>query len=661
MPATSPASDADGSTLDNGAPLITSRAVVLGVLTIAASFYYYILISWRQGSGPMTDLSQYPLAAFMPFVVWIFANVLLKLTVPRLALRQGELLTLFAMTWVVAVIPDWMGSWVATLTGATQFASVENQWAEVFFNFVPWHVFPPATQRITDNFWYGLPAGMAVPWDGWIGPLLDWLGVSLAVVVFGYCLLVVFQHQWENAEKLSFPLAQLPVDLTDGFDGRRRFPRFFYQRLFWVGFAVVFVPQLYNISTYFTPGIPTFDLFWAHYHYQFADGLISGFIRVTPLMLMVIYLCPVDILGSMLLFHVVNESKRILMRRFGTPSLGFTGVSANARFDESAMILHTESHGAMVFFFLWSLWVARRHLKEVWQQVHTGTGDAATVGRYRMAVAGMIVSAIYILVWALRLGVSLPLALGAFGFLVVSYFVTVKLVAASGVAYIYPNRPYIKGESFFVELVGSGYFSPQRLVPFKVFTNFAFFGTFNIPAWPGIAHHLRIFSLRRQPRWVTAVVVIVFPIGFVLAAGMLVGLCYAEGGSLYVGHRTEVFYDGIAFIINNPTSPSLARWAVWFSGLIQAAAIALLRARYHWFPVHPIGLIYQQTHATWWLWINFFIAFVVKFSLLRFGGVKAYLAGKPFFYGLGVAYATGVVLSSIVDMIWFPGAGHRIH
>ena len=209
--------------------------------------------------------------------------------------------------------------------------------------------------------------------------------------------------------------------------------------------------------------------------------------------------------------------------------------------NESAMILHTESHGAMVFFFLWSLWVARRHLKEVWQQVHTGTGDAATVGRYRMAVAGMIVSAIYILVWALRLGVSLPLALGAFGFLVVSYFVTVKLVAASGVAYIYPNRPYIKGESFFVELVGSGYFSPQRLVPFKVFTNFAFFGTFNIPAWPGIAHHLRIFSLRRQPRWVTAVVVIVFPIGFVLAAGMLVGLCYAEGGSLYVGHRTEVF------------------------------------------------------------------------------------------------------------------------
>ena len=263
MPATSPASDADGSTLDNGAPLITSRAVVLGVLTIAASFYYYILISWRQGSGPMTGFSQYPLAAFMPFVVWIFANVLLKLTVPRLALRQGELLTLFAMTWVVAVIPDWMGSWVATLTGATQFASVENQWAEVFFNFVPWHVFPPATQRITDNFWYGLPAGMAVPWDGWIGPLLDWLGVSLAVVVFGYCLLVVFQHQWENAEKLSFPLAQLPVDLTDGFDGRRRFPRFFYQRLFWVGFAVVFVPQLYNISTYFTPGIPTFDLFWA--------------------------------------------------------------------------------------------------------------------------------------------------------------------------------------------------------------------------------------------------------------------------------------------------------------------------------------------------------------------------------------------------------------
>ena len=440
------------NTLGDRAPLITPRALLLGALTIAATFYYFTLVSPK--SGGRGAVAQYPLSAFLPFVFWIFANVVLKLTVPRLALKQGELLTLFVMTWVVAVIPGWMSSWVATLTGATHFATAENSWAEIFFNFVPWHAFPPATQRITDNFWYGLPQGMAVPWDGWIGPLIDWLGVSLAVVVFGYCLLVIFQHQWENNEKLTYPLAQLPVDLTDGFDGKRRFPDIFYKRLFWIGFGVLFLPQLYNIFTYFSPGLPSADLFWTYYIFHFDDARITSFIRVTPLMLMVIYLCPVDILGSMLLFHVVNQAKSIAMRRFGTPSLGFTGVNANNRFSEGQMILHTESHGAMVFFFLWSLWVARRHLKRVWGQVRTGKGDPTTVGRYRMAMAGMIVSALYVLVWALRLGVSLPMALGVIGFMALSYLVTVKLVAASGVAYLYPNRPYVKGESFFLELVG---------------------------------------------------------------------------------------------------------------------------------------------------------------------------------------------------------------
>ena len=94
-----------------------------------------------------------------------------------------------------------------------------------------------------------------------------------------------------------------------------------------------------------------------------------------------------------------------------------------------------------------------------------------------------------------------------------------------------------------------------------------------------------------------------------------------------------VFCEGITYLVNNPTRPSLARWAIWFSGLFEAAGITFLRARFHWFPLHPIGLIFQQTHAAWWYWINFFIAWVLELILLLYGGVKAYLAGNPFFYG----------------------------
>ena len=310
---------------DHSAPLITPRAVILGVLTIAAMFYYIIQIAQRQGSGTYVH-AQYPMAAFMPFALWLVTNLVLKALWPRIALTRGELLTLFSMTWVVATIPVWINAWTSALAAPTHFAAPENRWAD-FFDYMPWHALPPTTASVVDYFWYGQPQGMSIPWDGWLGPILDWLGVSVAVLVFGYCLLVVFQQQWEGSEKLTFPLAQLSLDVTRGFDGRRRLPDLFYKRLFWIGFGIVFAPQLYNIVTYFTPGLVSFDLFWTYSIHQVAEGWPAVFIRVMPLMLMVIYLCPVDILGSLVLFHWIAESKLMLIDHFGariwvSPSTG---------------------------------------------------------------------------------------------------------------------------------------------------------------------------------------------------------------------------------------------------------------------------------------------------------------------------------------------------
>ena len=67
---------------------ITLRALVLGVLTIAA----VIQIAQRQGSGTYVP-AQYPIAAFMPFALWLVASVALKTFAPRISLTSGELLS----------------------------------------------------------------------------------------------------------------------------------------------------------------------------------------------------------------------------------------------------------------------------------------------------------------------------------------------------------------------------------------------------------------------------------------------------------------------------------------------------------------------------------------------------------------------------------------
>ena len=65
-------SDIESSKRDQ--PAITLRGVLIGALTVALAIFYVIGIARRQGSGSYIH-SQYPMAAFLPFVVWLFVNL----------------------------------------------------------------------------------------------------------------------------------------------------------------------------------------------------------------------------------------------------------------------------------------------------------------------------------------------------------------------------------------------------------------------------------------------------------------------------------------------------------------------------------------------------------------------------------------------------------
>ena len=640
-------------------PQITVRAIVLGALTIAANFYYIVNVGQRLGIGSYVH-SQFPMATFMPFVLWLFINMALRALWPRMALSRGELLTLFSMLWVVGTIPQlgWMTYWTSIVGAPSYFATAENQWEETFFSYLPWHVFANASPRVVDPFWFGLSEGASIPWDGWIGAIGQWLGVSMGMVVFGFCLMALFHKQWVEAEKLTFPLAQMPLDLTQGFEDKQR-PELFRKPVFWLGFALVFLPILYNIATYFALGLPPIEFYWKFYDLNLTPDFFLT-VRILPLIMAVTYLCPVDILGSMIFFHLLAALKIAIMKRTGF-SIGGFAVGAAGQQPEAQNILYMESYGALVFIGLWSIWLARRHLRQVWHQVCSGEGEPRQVTLYRLALAGLILSALSVIGWGVQLGMSVPVSIGGFLLMTLTYFVVAKLVAATGFAYLLPNKPHIKGDSFLIELVGSAFQSPRSLVAFKVFTSNAFFGTFRIPAWPALPHCFRLFSLERQPGRLTAMVLIAFPIGFVVLAVETISLAYEGGGLIFLGGKANWIFQDMVYLLNNPMLPDLNKWAVWLFGFGEAALIALLRGYFHWFPLHPIGLAFQHTFGLRLYWFSLFIVWIVKIILLRYGGSRAYIAGKPLFYGLAIGYVVGVIFSMVVDLIWFPAEGHRMH
>ena len=627
-------------------PRITLRALLLGALTIAAIFY----------GIDIAVKSQLPLVVLGAFVVWLFANVALKRLWPAVALRRGELLTIFGMLWVAGTISGsgWMAYWALILAAPAYFDSAENQWAETLFDFLPWHVFPETSGRVIDAFWLGLPQGAPVPWDGWLGATMQWLSVSVALVAFGFCLIVLFQRQWEDQERLAFPMAQLPLELTRGVDGPGRMPEIFRTRLFWVGFAAAFLPILYSICTYFTPGVPPLEFYWQVYDLELGDPFPILWVRFLPLLMIMMYLCPLDILGSLVAFYFFAVMKGAAMHRVGF-SLGSAGHPMGWE-----KILQMESYGAMFFVVAWSFWLARGHLRRVWRQVRTGEGDRDEVWRYRLALAGLVVSGLYVVGWMVGLGMSLPLAAGVFLLTALIYFLIAKLVAATGFTYLLPDWDHMKGKDFILELVGTVRLSSQSLVAFSVVASHAFFGNFRVSAWPAIPHILKIFSMRVQPWKVAAAVLLAFVVGFFAAAVAALTDGYGGGMLRSVGAGIAAF-DYMVELIENPRIAHPERWAVWLLGFFEAMGLALLRAHFHWFPLHPIGLAFQYTPSPQRYWATLALVWLAKFTLLRFGGVRSYNKGKLFFYGLGIGYVIGAMLSDLVDYVWFPLDPHTVH
>lgn len=206
-------------------------------------------------------MSNLPLAVLLPFILWLLANTLLKRLFPNLAFNSLELRVMLSVLWVGASFTgyNWVTQWVGTMAAPRYFVSPENRWKELIFDHLPWWMYPADYPGVVESFYLG--EGQALPWSAWAAPIF-WAGsAALAMAGIGLGLTAIFQKQWAEHERLTFPLAEVALELTAGFDRRRGWPPFVCNRLFWVGFAVAAVPILWNIVEYWVPGLPRLAIF----------------------------------------------------------------------------------------------------------------------------------------------------------------------------------------------------------------------------------------------------------------------------------------------------------------------------------------------------------------------------------------------------------------
>lgn len=607
-------------TLQTQTKRITARSILLGAITVIALNMYTDHAGLVAGSASLVK-SQYPMAMLLPFVLWLFFNTALKAFVPKYSLSGTELLVIYSMSWIAGVIPleGWAAYLVSTITVPTYYASPENRWETILFNLLPWWTLPDTNPAVIRPFFDGLPNHMGIPWSGWYQPVFWWLIISLAVLVAGICLCIMMQKQWEENERLTYPLAQFAVELTSGFDEPGRLPSLFQNRIFWAGFWVVFGVFAWNIVGYFFTGLPRITVFGGYTSKEIilARDFPPIYHRILPSVVGLTYFCNLDILLSLWLFRLIAIFKLGTMDRIGF-TVGLSGQQV-----KPPEIVNLESHGAMAFLALWSLWVARGHLKHVWQAAKEGAKSPLndSVISYRTALLGFVTSTLFIIGWMHAVGMAWPVAILQTTLLFLAYLTVAKFTAASGFTHLLP--PGSKGGGMVKTFAGTTSLTPGDFVGINMVNSSAFFGNDRIPAWPALPHHFKLFGQRRNPL-IVHLAVWAFVIGLLTSFLYIVYLAYTHAGqnlhtAPFTGRQGSVRpYDNMVkdILADTKTVFDPAKTGIWILGGIQAALLVSLRNRLPWWPLHPLGLAFQNTSGPRIYAFSIFITWLSKSLLL---------------------------------------------
>jgi hypothetical protein len=530
-----------------------------------------------------------------------------------------------------------------TLPVPFHYATPENK-LEDLQPFVPsWFV--PEDPRVIRTFYDGSPS-FAVPWRAWAAPLAWWTAMFVALWVTLFCITVIIRRQWADNERLVFPLLHLPLGLIATREGQRLLPiPFFRDHLMWIGFTVACVYNMLNMANAIWPAVPT----WGKY-VDLAQGLQGKpWSAVRPLILHfrpeVVgfgYLVSLETCFSIWFFYVAEQVGAVL-----ASWAGYTGA-AGFPFQQE------QSLGAYVALTFVLLWFGRLHLRGVVRRIwfgDQGVDDSREAIPYRWAAVGGIAGAAFVLGWWVRAGLFPWIAIVYLLLVLMVAFVYSRIRAECGVPMIW-MFPYYQQRKAITYLFGGRLAMPagawQNNITLATLT---FLSRGYFPALQGYQiEGLKLAEERRGSAWQAGVAILLavaigLPAAYWshLSAFYRYGASYIPGGQWGVSIAQSEFEEAVGF---RPPMASMDpdRTIATAFGAVVAIVLTIVRTKVTTFPLHPIAYGMATAYGSL-VWGPFFLVWMVKWVILKYGGMKLYRRLIPTFLGLALGhfFAAGLV------------------
>lgn len=562
------------------------------------------------GMGPM----------FVFIVLMGIVNPLLRLLSKRASFSGEELLLILTMCLVAVGIPSY-GLTAQLLPGITApfyYADETNLWADIFHRYLPpWlYISDPDALK---SFYEG---GSTVPWSLWFRPLVCWGVLIFFLYLFMFCLSVLIERQWIESERLAFPLVALPVEMAEAENKTTLFNPLFKNPLLWMGFAIPAVLHTINGLNAHFPSFPHINLrpritvfegtpFWPLNRYCFIYFSVIGFT----------YFLTTEVCFSLWFFWLMWRFQIVIANLFGAVNVFYWGGVGEAQFS-----------GAFVAFVFAILYLSRSHFKSVFRATLSGSSP-----KHLYSTTGLALASIGVITWFTTAGIS---AWYALALLILFFLLCIGLARAvceSGMLFA-KALDTVTPSNLLNPLIGTARIgAPSLAITSTMEWIFMFdLKTFLFPALVQ-GHRIRRSAGSRLSSYICSMALAV-AIAVLLSIVVSLVVAYKAGGNnlsrwfYYSGPR--YIYRNLAREIGNPQGTEVT-WCISATvGAVFTLLLMFLRRMVFWWRVHPIGYILAQSWETERIWFSFLVGWLLKRSILKYGGGGAFSRMRAFFLGL---------------------------
>lgn len=618
---------------------ITGRAILLGMVLGVMEVWWLTEIEYVRYSDSPTIPALYFHAIATLFLL-LGLNALLRRWCPQRALSRGELLLVYMMVVLATNLAghDNLQILFTTLVWVFGHATPENRWAEWIHPYLPrWAVVSDPT--VLKSLFAGNDTLYRPEYlRAWAGPVLVWSAFALLWAFGMLCLASLFRRAWE-AERLTFPIAEIPLALTDPLRPPLR------SSPLWVGFGLAAGLTLLNLAHSLFPAVPGVNVGVRYFRASQLPWSAAGPIPVSffPFAIGLTFLLPTQLGFSCWFFFLLSRAEAVAAAMLGWFQWG------------GFPYINEQSAGSYIGLCLFSLWAARWHLRRVWRAARgRGPSEPDEPLPYPFAFWGLLLSVLLLGRFLVALGMT-PRTVTLYLLLFLPIVVAVtRLRAELGLPTI---ELYQRGaDDMLRQALGTMAFSKGDLIGMTLL--FWLNRTHRQFVSQNIADAFRIAHRSGLPlRGVAWVLLLAAALGIGSAFWSLLHSLYSVGldSARFTGPARWAFGDEpwrkLTQWLTVPRDPQPGAVRAYFVGCGVTLLLVWLRTRWVWWPFHPAGYLVSGSFALMRLWVPLFISWAIKTLLLRYGGLRAYRRALPFFLGLILGEFSVGFLRTLLDLL----------